>query len=141
MLACPEQDERGVDRGLVAAARSVAHASDERAAALGVADVRRRNRADVDERVFVVLETIAPPVLLLSVSDRFMYLSLTNEKNTSTTQREVSAILSHSIPYLRLVSVTANVARCDPFSFLSYFVQKISAHPDKTWTGRPGDCC
>jgi len=51
MLACPEQDERGVDRGLVAAARSVAHASDERAAALGVADVRRRNRAGVDERV------------------------------------------------------------------------------------------
>src|ERR1700680_2174759 len=64
------------------------------------------------KRVSVVLETIAPPVLLLSVSDRFMYLSLTKEKNTSTTHREVSAILSHSIPYLRLVSVTANVANC-----------------------------
>ena len=51
MLARPEQDERGVDRRLVAAARGVAHAREEPAAALGVADVRRRHRAVVDERV------------------------------------------------------------------------------------------
>ena len=51
MLVRPEQDERSLDRGLVAAAGGLAHALEKTAAALGVADVLRRNGAGVHERV------------------------------------------------------------------------------------------
>src|SRR5438132_3188467 len=51
MLARPEQLKCGVDCRLVAAAGGVAHAREQTAAALGVADVRRRHRAVVHERV------------------------------------------------------------------------------------------
>jgi hypothetical protein len=51
MLACPEQDERGADRRLVAAAGGITHAGEKTPAAFGVADVWRRHGAAVYERV------------------------------------------------------------------------------------------
>src|SRR4051794_27499126 len=51
MLARPQQRERRVDRCLVATAGSFTHTRQKPAAALGVADVRRRHRAVVHERV------------------------------------------------------------------------------------------
>ncbi len=51
MLARPEQDERGGDRRLVAAARGIADAREQAAAALGVADVRRRSRRRLRRRI------------------------------------------------------------------------------------------
>ena len=51
MLARPQQDERCVDRRLVAAAGGVPHAGDKTTAALRVADVRRRHGTVVHERV------------------------------------------------------------------------------------------
>src|SRR6266540_4271200 len=51
MLARPEQDERGIHRCFVVAARGVADAPEKLAAALGVADVWGRHLASVDERV------------------------------------------------------------------------------------------
>src|ERR1700694_3785441 len=51
MLACPEQDECSFDRCLVAATGGVAHARDQTAAPLSIADVRRRRGAAVHECV------------------------------------------------------------------------------------------
>ena len=51
MLARPEQHQRGLDRLLVAPRGGVADAREQAAASLGVADVRRRHRPVVHERV------------------------------------------------------------------------------------------
>src|SRR5207244_5571596 len=51
MLARPEQHERGIDRCLVAITGSFPHAREKTPASLGVADVRRRHRPPVHERV------------------------------------------------------------------------------------------
>src|SRR2546421_6900263 len=83
---------------------------------LGTTSANHTARATMSQepvkRVFAALVTIAPLALFLSVSDRFMHLSLPSEKRNSTTQREVSVILSHIISYLRLVIVTASVTNC-----------------------------
>src|SRR5438132_10405034 len=51
MLARPQKEERRADGRLVAAASGIPDAREEAAAAVGVADVRRRDRALVHERV------------------------------------------------------------------------------------------
>ena len=50
VLARPEQPKRCTHRRLVAATRSVAHAGEKPATALGVPDVRSRRLASLDER-------------------------------------------------------------------------------------------
>src|SRR6266851_8374015 len=84
---------------------------------LGITSANHTARAIMSQepvkRVFAVLEITASLALFCSVSDRVMHLYLTSEeKKNSTTQREVSVILSHIISYLRLVIVTESVTNC-----------------------------
>jgi hypothetical protein len=63
------------------------------------------------KRVFVVLETTAPPALFCSVSAMFMQLSLT-QKSRKTQRLRERFLSSSAISYLRLTIVTESVTNC-----------------------------